>query len=174
MPQFTEKQYIRQPFLIGIIALIVIGVWATFVQQIFRGQPVGSNPMNDWGVVLLALVLGIGLPALFIFMHVRTTVLPGSLVVEVVPFSRRKIAPAEIVRFGVRTVRPIRDYGGWGIRGWGGKRAYLMSGDTGVELDLVNGDTILIGSSRPQELAAAIAAMKNSQLASLATDSPIP
>ena len=54
------------------------------------------------------------------------------------------------------TYRPIRDYGGWGIRigakGW----AYNVSGDRGVELELRDGTLLLIGSQRPEALAAAI------------------
>ena len=52
--------------------------------------------------------------------------------------------------------RPIRDYGGWGIRigakGW----AYNVSGDRGVELEMKDGTLLLIGSQRSEALAAAI------------------
>jgi len=46
--------------------------------------------------------------------------------------SFHRIGLEEIVRFEVQTYRPIRDYGGWGIRyGWKGK-AYNVSGNRGV------------------------------------------
>ena len=52
------------------------------------------------------------------------------------------------------------DYGGWGIRrgrrGW----AYNVSGNRGVLLQLENEKTLLIGSQRPDELAAAIEAQR--------------
>jgi hypothetical protein len=55
-----------------------------------------------------------------------------------------------------RTYRPIRDYGGWGIKfgpkGW----AYSVSGRQGVQLVLSGKRPLLIGSRRPDELAEAI------------------
>ncbi|MHC4338483.1 MAG: hypothetical protein ACYSTG_11155 [Planctomycetota bacterium] len=64
-----------------------------------------------------------------------------------------------------RTYKPIREYGGWGIRysfrkGIG--RAYNMSGNKGVQLVFKNGKKLLIGSQKPDELAQAInSIMKN-------------
>lgn len=53
-----------------------------------------------------------------------------------------------------RTYRPLREYGGWGIR-WGGKgrMAYNVSGSEGVEVELLDGRTVMVGSRRPDELA---------------------
>jgi hypothetical protein len=53
----------------------------------------------------------------------------------------------------------LREYGGWGVRGFGSNRAYNMRGDQGVQLDLVDGSRVLIGTQRPGELETAIAAM---------------
>ncbi len=161
MPIFTERQYFRQPFILLIVAVLVLATWAMFVQQIVRGKPVGTNPVSDWGMVLLTLLIGVGLPALLLLMHVRTTVASDRLAIEVWPFSHREIPAETIATFGKRTVNPIRNYGGWGIRGWGSDRAYLMHGDTGVQLVLTNGDRVLVGSSLPDELATAIATMKS-------------
>jgi hypothetical protein len=69
---------------------------------------------------------------------------------------------AEIVSWDARTYRPILEYGGWGIRyspfgkGW----AYNISGNQGVQLELMNGKRILIGSQRAEELARTIAEAK--------------
>jgi hypothetical protein len=56
----------------------------------------------------------------------------------------------------VQTYRPIRDYGGWGIRYGRGGKAYNVSGNRGVMLELSDGQKLLIGSQRPEELANAI------------------
>ena len=61
---------------------------------------------------------------------------------------------------GTRTYRPVRDYGGWGIR-WGRDgKAYIIVGNEGLQLLLGDGEKILIGSQRPQELEAALGAWK--------------
>lgn len=164
MPLFEERQFSRQPWLLLLVGLIALATAAIFVQQIVRGRPVGENPMSDWGVVVLVILFGIGLPALILWMHVETTVRTDGISVSVVPFTRRFIRPEEISHFADRTVRPLRDYGGWGIRGFGGNRAYLMRGDTGVQLDLVSGDKVFLGSSRPAELESAIATMMSQRL----------
>jgi hypothetical protein len=76
------------------------------------------------------------------------------------PVWKKTIPLAEVVRWEARTYRPILEYGGWGIRytlkGW----AYNVSGNQGVQLELANGQRILIGSQRAEELAGAIGEAK--------------
>ena len=68
---------------------------------------------------------------------------------RVIPW--RTIESAEAV-----TYNPIEEFGGWGVR-WGRTgMAYNVSGSQGVRLRLTNGQTVLIGSQRPEELTAAI------------------
>ena len=79
------------------------------------------------------------------------------------PLGKKTIPLGDVVRWEARTYRPIREYGGWGIRytlgrGW----AYNVRGKQGVQLELANGQRILIGSQRAEELAAAIAEAKRS------------
>lgn len=164
MSLFEERQFSRQLWLLLLTGVIALASWAIVVQQIVRGEPVGENPMSDWGVVVLALLFGIGLPALILWMHVEIIVRTDGIAISVAPFTRRFIEPEEIAHFASRTVRPLRDYGGWGVRGFGGNRAYLMNGNTGVQLDLVNGDKVFLGSNRPEELENAIAIMKSQRL----------
>jgi len=73
------------------------------------------------------------------------------------PFVRRTIHFAEVRAFRARRYRPIREFGGWGIRtGLGKKSAYNAKGNLGVELYLRDLKSIMIGSQRPEELAAAL------------------
>jgi len=63
----------------------------------------------------------------------------------------------------VKTYSPILDYGRWGIRyGWRGK-AYNVSGNRGVIFVLPGGETLLIGSQRPEELASAAQQVQSRQ-----------
>ena len=78
------------------------------------------------------------------------TVRFGFLSTTRVPLS--DIAHAEAVRY-----RPIRDYGGWGLRGTGRRRALTTRGDEGVLLTRRDGSTLLIGSQKPHELLASLA-----------------
>lgn len=51
------------------------------------------------------------------------------------------------------TYRPIREFGGWGVRGWGKKRAWTARGDQAVILWLTGDRRLYVGSDRPLRLA---------------------
>lgn len=76
--------------------------------------------------------------------------------VRLFPFRWWHIRPDEIASAEVRTYRPIREYGGWGLRYGPGGWAYNARGDRGVQLVLRDGRRVLIGSGRAEELLAAI------------------
>src|SRR5262249_5098829 len=100
---------------------------------------------------LLAAVTLAGL--LFVFgVRLVTEVRDGALFVRLAPLPFRRI-PLEAIRSAeVVTYRPLRDYGGWGIRyGWNGT-AYTAQGNRGVQLVLANGRRVLIGSQTPEAL----------------------
>lgn len=162
-PLFHETQRFRQWWLVFLVGGIVLLMWGTFIQQIGRGRPVGNNPMSDWGVWVLWLLLGIGLPVVFSRARMETTVYPDRIDIHLWPLARRIIPAADIASVAARDYRPLREYGGWGIRGFGSNRAYNVSGDQGVELALTNGNRVLIGSQRPEALATAIERMMSSR-----------
>jgi hypothetical protein len=159
MPLYTETQRFRQPWILAIIGLIALGAWVGFIQQVVRGKPFGDDPAPDWAVTLLTALLGIGLPAATVWLRMETEVYPDRVEVRMKPLSHRVIPVSEIAGAAVRTYRPLRDYGGWGIRGFGANRAYNASGDRGVQLVLTDGNRVLIGSQQPEALEAAIGAI---------------
>ena len=156
MPTYTETQRPRQTWFFLIIALLALFGWGLFIQQIVRRKPVGDNPMSDVGATIVAALLGLALPAFFLWFKLETTIYPDRVEIRMAPLTRRVIRASEIAGAEARTYRPLREFGGWGIRGWGANKAYNMSGDQGVQLVLTNGNRILIGTQHPQELEAAI------------------
>lgn len=52
--------------------------------------------------------------------------------------------------------RPVRDYGGYGIRPTRESQAYVANGSRGVGVTLAKGDELIVGSERPEELVAAL------------------
>jgi len=156
---FREVQRFRQWW----VWLLVYGgaalTWYGFVQQIIFGQPFGTNPAPDWMMWLIWLLFGIGFPLLFHRLKLIVEVRPDHILIRYVPFVTRLIPFGEIERHEARSYEPIQEFGGWGIRGWGSKRrAYSVSGRSGVELTLYDGRRILIGSLKPEELDQAIGA----------------
>ena len=61
----------------------------------------------------------------------------------------------------VRKYNPLREYGGWGIKGWTAKnRAYNVDGNIGLQLVLLNGKRVLIGTKQPEKLEALLYDLK--------------
>ena len=128
-----------------------------FVEQILFGRPQGEHPGPDWVVSLFALFIGLGVPALLLSLQLTVKVDAEGIHIRYRPFVRRTIRFNEIRAFCARRYRPIREFGGWGIRsGLGEKSAYNAQGDRGVELYFNDGRSVMIGSQRHEELAEAL------------------
>lgn len=147
----------RQVWWVTLIIIAAAGlVWVGFVQQIIFGRPFGTNPGPDWLMWLLWLGMGLGLPLLFLNLRLIVEVRVDHLWVQYVPFIKRQIPFTDIAQVESITYRPIPDYGGWGIRGWGSRRALTVSGNRGVQLTLRDGNRLLLGSQRADELTQAL------------------
>lgn len=155
--RFREEQRFKQWW----IWLLVLGLaafsWWGFIQQIILGQPYGSNPGPDWMIWLVLVLVGIGFPALFLTMRLIVTVRGDQITIRYKPFTTRRIGFEEIESCEARTYKPIKEYAGWGIKGWSVERmSYSVSGKDGVELTLRDGNRVMIGSRKAQQLAEAI------------------
>lgn len=155
--EYHEAQYFRQVWWVMLIVLgAAVLMWWGFIQQIILGKPWGTNPAPDWMMWLLTLLMGVGLPLLFWFMGLVVEVHNDRLQIRYVPLSQQTIMWDDVSQVSMQIYQPIRQFGGWGIRGSGSRRAYSVKGDQAVELSLKDGRHILIGSQKPQELALAI------------------
>jgi hypothetical protein len=130
--------------------------------------PVWALPLSIGGIAINVLVT-----LVLMFARLRTRLDTTALYVKFFPFHLRykKIAFDEIAAVYARTYQPLGEFGGWGIR-WGiGGRAYNVSGNRGVQLELKNGKKLLIGSQRPTELAALLQeAMFHARMSSYAAE----
>ncbi len=113
-----------------------------------------TQHFSPWLYALAAFVLMILLAAVTASQTTRVT--PEAVEVRFGVLYRTSIPIADLVQAEAVAYRPIREYGGWGIRGFGRRRALNMRGDRGVLLHKKDGSTILIGSQKPRELLAAL------------------
>ena len=161
--KFHEIQWFRQKWLqaivVGVSLYLIISFCYGMIRQLVYGYPWGNRPMSDTALIIigpLMILLGIGLPWFFYSMKLITEVREDGVYINFFPLSRQIILFENIESCKVRTYKPIREYGGWGIRyGLAGK-AYNVSGNRGVQLRLENGKGLLIGSQKPEELASMI------------------
>ncbi len=160
---FYEVQQFRQTWVwilvlpISLFLIILFGYG--MVKQLIFGHPWGNRPLSDTALAIMGplwILFGIGLAYLFYSMKLITEARDDALYVRFFPLTHQRIPFEDIRDCEVRTYNPIREFGGWGIRYGRGKKAYNVSGNRGVQLELSNGKRLLIGSQRPEELARAI------------------
>ena len=162
---FSEVQRFRQTWIWVLILpissfLIILFGYGMF-KQLILGHPWGSRPLSDTALAIMGplwILFGIGLAYLFYSMKLITEVRNDGLYIRFFPLTHQKIPFEDIRRCEARTYSPIREFGGWGIRYGRKAKAYNVSGNQGVQLELSNGKRLLIGSGRPEELARAIEA----------------
>jgi len=157
-PIYREVQKFRQVW-IWVIVFTIAGLqWHAAVEQLLLNRPFGDKPMLDIPLAVYWIIFGIAMPTLFFVSQLVTEVHDDGIYIRFFPFHRtfRRIAFTEVKQYKVRTYHPIREYGGWGIRIRYKGKAYNVSGNRGVQIELLNGNRLLIGSQRAEELLRAI------------------
>lgn len=150
---YSEKQRFTQWWL----WLILIGTFAIpcygAISQLVLGKPFGDKPASDAELVILIVFI------MLIIILLRSISLVTQITDEEI---RCKLFPfhfsfhvykwTDISNCYVRKYKPIREYGGWGIKYGFGGLAYNISGNMGIQLELNNGRRILIGTQQPEEV----------------------
>jgi hypothetical protein len=101
-----------------------------------------SQSFSPWLYALVGFVLAILLAVLTA--RQTTTVTPGAVTVRFGFLYRTSIPLSEVRQAEAIAYRPIAEYGGWGIRGFGKRRA-LNTGATGRLITRTDGSTIRSG-----------------------------
>jgi len=156
---------------LGFRCLLVVFLLLAAAVGVFAGvMSMRQEPTELPGVVIAVscgVLIPLGIAVLLWVTRLETEVRTDGLYVRYFPFHRRfrRFDAEDLSECFARKYRPIREYGGWGIRcGWKGGRAYNVSGNEGVQLVFKNGKRLLIGSKEANKLEAAIrSVMKNQQ-----------
>jgi len=168
-PIFVEEQSFTQHWMkmfVTIVIVLAIGViiFSSYM-QLYRGIPFDKK-MSDAGLViydLVLLILGVITP--FLLLKVKLVVIldTNSLHIQFWPFINKTIPLYDVVSFEGKSYKPIREYGGWGLRysfrskSW----AYTVSGNRGVFFVLSNGKKFLIGSQHTGQFVIALSKLKD-------------
>lgn len=142
-----EIQYFRQLWILVILIFVTAIPIFGLVYQLTTGNPFGNNPMPNWGYIPL-LILLLGLDLMFWKANLTTTYNAKGISYRFVPFhfSNRSILWKDVDQITIRKYSPIKEYGGWGLRGFGKNRAFNVSGNIGVQIHLKDGHKILFGT----------------------------
>ncbi len=165
---FREIQKFRQwwAWILVIVVFIFTTVFYTFamLQQLVFKIPFGTRPMSDTDLLIQGSLLAIfGILFLWLFLSTKliTEVHTNRICLKFYPFQRSFICfeKDRIKTFKVRKYSPLKEYGGWGIRKSKRGFAYNMQGNTGVELTLIEGVNIMIGTQNPDQFKEAMEKM---------------
>ena len=152
---FQEIQKQNQKWIWFLLIIILCFVIFGFVQQVFFNKPFGTHPVPDW-VFSFFFFLPLFFIGFLLRTELRTTINEEHIGFSYRPFFKRKkvIEWKDVEKCYVRIYSPIKEYGGWGLRtAFNGKRgkAYNVSGNMGIQLELKSGELILIGTRKPAE-----------------------
>jgi hypothetical protein len=130
------------------VLMIASGIWLLQL----RLPRFSGILMIGSGSLLLGLIVAFG--SLNIQVNARQLVLRGGIM----RIRLLRLALSDIVETRVETLRPLANFGGWGIRRRGNTWAYIFRGNRGVRLQTRAGSEYVIGCNEPEKLAAAIRA----------------
>lgn len=154
-PLFYEKQRFNQWWLWLLLAVIGYFIFEPIYFSIAEKEALSSD---QWiGFIILGLVV-----LLFVLVKLETKIQDDGIHVRFFPFIPKfKFYPWENISVAVvRKYSPLMEYGGWGFR-WGRNgTAYNVKGNQGLQLKFTNGNSLLIGTQKPEDLKKVLGKLK--------------
>lgn len=153
---FHEVQPLRQRHTRIVLAVPPVALLFIAVRQIAWHQPWAHPPMSNADLIFLSILLT-AVYIRLITVRLVTELRAAELFVGLRGFWRVRRVPLTIIH-SARAVcyDPVSDYRGYGIRSGTHGLGYIAHGNRGVELELIDGSRLLVGSQRPDELAVKI------------------
>ena len=156
---FREEQHFSNPgfwaFLIFVLTISFSPLVIELYNQVVLKKVAGENATSTETILIILFVMIIIYVVIIIMfkkMRLITEVGDDAFYFRYPPFilKNKQIDKTRIERFEVRKYKPIREYGGWGIRMGSGKagKAYNVKGKIGLQLYLTNGKKVLFGTQR--------------------------
>jgi len=137
---FYEIQQFRQKWIWTILLIVLFVLFL----------PIISGMVSILlGVILI--LTGFCFIWLFYSIKLITEIKGDSIHIKFSPFTTKIIHFSEIIKYEIRQYRPIIEYGGWGIRFNRSGKAYTVSGNIGIQIQLSAGKGILIGTQKTKE-----------------------
>lgn len=155
---FREDQRFRGPWIWTAIAIDFVVTALICGAIVYRaGQGEAWRALYVTGFVIMA--VNAAVLALLLMTKLQIEVNPHGIFVRLYPFQRRvrKIDLDGVTGARLVAFRPVRDYGGYGLRVRRDGKAYIVQGERGVRLDYANGYHILIAARNSEALYTAIA-----------------
>jgi hypothetical protein len=157
MTSFHEAQRLQPARFRWLVAFPPAMFTALAVAQRVLGHPIGTHALSDRGFASVSVFLWlvyVWLSRVQMVTDVDTT----AVSIRLRGLSRHhRIPRVAITRASEVAFDAERDFGGYGIRSIPGGRAYVAQASRGARLELEGGGFVVIGSTHPEALIAAIA-----------------
>lgn len=142
---FKEEQAFRQWWILLILGITLIGSSIPLFRN-YKNPGLSISDFIGFGIVLVVLIL-------FLTLRLHTKIDSNGIRTRFEPLSffRKEFKWNEISKCYVRKYAPIREYGGWGIRGSGKSKAYNVSGNIGIQIITKDQKKFLIGTNKSEE-----------------------
>jgi hypothetical protein len=144
---FYEEQKFTQRW----VRILLYTVWAAFlVLCVFMAwdKEVGLYPAVLIFVIVSAFMIA------FKSLKLVVRISDDAICYRLSPFQRRFkiILKEDIANLEIKSFDALGEYGGWGIRFGKAGVAYTVKGSMGMTIKLAKNKSVLIGTSRPEEL----------------------
>lgn len=154
MKIFIEEQKFTQSWLfIGLAFGLIVVTMPIIKDWAHISQGSLGEMLNDLGGILIILLVF----TLFIFFKLKTRIDEKGVYYQYLPFhfSYRFLPWNSISKCYVRNYDAIFEYGGWGLKFSFRKskgKSFTVKGDVGLQLELMDGKKILIGTQKKEEI----------------------
>jgi len=163
---FQEEQrldlWIRLPFLLLAIGTTVTFGYGCYHQFVMR-IPWGDKPMQDQELVILSIIINLTMWIVFMLFFLArftTRITDDGIYIKFPPFQikMKHISIENIQKYEVRRYSPLREYGGFGVKDSLRKfgKGYIATGNQGLQLYLVDGKKVLLGTQKPDSIRLAV------------------
>ncbi|MCB0620985.1 MAG: hypothetical protein KDC32_24585 [Saprospiraceae bacterium] len=149
--RYREQQKFRRVEVLALLGLFIGLAVVRLIQKL--SDPTGEllTTVLIYGGILILLV------AAFLYlvkMRLSLNINEKSITYRYGPFQRRKykIRWKQVENCKLVQTPAAAEASGWGVHFSSQERVYSLSGRTGLELELKNGDRVFLGSQRPSEL----------------------
>jgi len=162
MEKFEEKQRFTQWWL----WLILLAACTIPYIPIMMGL---DSKTDQWlGLLAMSILLFI-IVGMLILIQLKTKLDEEGVHYQFIPFhfKQKTILWQDIKSAEVRKYEPLKEYGGWGIKGYSNKnKAYNVKGNLGLQVVLKNGNKILFGTQKADELSGILKSNKKQKIKS--------
>ncbi|HLA45851.1 MAG TPA: hypothetical protein VJZ27_20555, partial [Aggregatilineales bacterium] len=144
---FREEQRFTQWWIWLAIGLSSLSTWYAFFAVILDDDSADDTLTVKLLLWIFGVVFGIGLPIFVYSIRLIVEVRDDHLSVRFFPMLTRRIPYTDIKRYEARQYSPLREYGGWGIKGSTGfgqyrGKAYNVRGNWGVQFEMQDGENL--------------------------------